>query len=88
MHRVALRISQRSLIEPLISATDATIKGWLPGKHSTELTMKSPQTLAAGDYEIAVGIVDSQMHKPAVRLGIEGRDSSGWYPVSRVTVRK
>jgi hypothetical protein len=45
-----------------------------------------PADLPAGNYRLAVGIVDELTRQPIVQLGIAGRTSDGWYPLSKVTV--
>jgi len=49
-------------------------------------TIALPADLAPGQYELAIGVVDETL-KPVVRLGIRGRDSDGWYPLSRIEIR-
>jgi hypothetical protein len=52
--------------------------------NAVEQKLPLPRDLAAGDYELAVAIVDPADGAPVLRLGIEGREGDGWYPVSRV----
>lgn len=47
-------------------------------------TLRAPADLAAGEYELAVAVVDPATGGPVVRLGIEGRGDDGWYAVSRL----
>ena len=49
-------------------------------------TFTLPAGLGAGQYTLAVGVVDGEL--PVVRLGIKGRDNDGWYPLSRVEIVK
>jgi hypothetical protein len=51
-----------------------------------EQTLALPRELAAGDYELAVAVVDPATGAPVLRLALEGRDADGWYPVSRLRV--
>ncbi|MFP4057289.1 MAG: DUF4832 domain-containing protein [Candidatus Brocadiia bacterium] len=47
-----------------------------------------PADLPPGTYRLAVGVVGEETTEPVVRLGIQGRDASGWYPLSTLEVRK
>ena len=87
-YRVALRLRQTdsASAKTLIAVTDTSIRGWLPGKQITDLTFSVPNSLAAGGYELAVGVVDPESHEPAVKLAIAGRDPTDWYPVSKLEV--
>ena len=69
-------------------ATETSIKGWLPGSREVEEALALPGDLAAGEYGLALGVVDPKTGAPAVRLAIEGRTEDGWYPLSRVVVRR
>jgi hypothetical protein len=87
-YRVAIRL--RNLGTQTKSAflqSDESIRGWLPGQRSTEYAFALPADIQAGEYELAIGIVDAETTTPAVKLAIEGRDASGWYPLSTVTVK-
>lgn len=62
--------------------------GWLPGNAiETEDDATLPASMLPGEYEVAVGVVEPQFRQPVVRLGINGRASDGWYPLSRMMVR-
>lgn len=89
-YRVALRLRQTDSAaeKTLIAVTDTSIRGWLPGKQITDLTFSVPDSLAAGGYELAVGLIDPATREPAVRLAIAGRDATGWYPVSKLAVTR
>jgi hypothetical protein len=84
-YNLALRF-KRADAEPLVLSSQESIRGWLPGTRTMEASFPLPAKLAAGLYEIAVGVVEPQDNKPAVRLAIEGRDAEGWYPLSSVQV--
>ena len=66
--------------------TDAKVMNWLPGKHEVEVCLPLKNELAAGDYELAIGILDPHYREPEVRLAIEGRCADGWYPLGRLGV--
>ncbi len=87
-YRVALRLQggDPASTRPLVALTDASIRGWLPGKQTTDLTFKVPASLGVGRYGLAVGVVDPETREPAVALAITGRDPTGWYPVSELDV--
>jgi hypothetical protein len=46
-----------------------------------------PADLAPGQYVLSIAVV-GQDEKPVVRLAIKGRADDGWYPLSKVTVKK
>jgi hypothetical protein len=54
--------------------------------------VKIPSDLPAGEYEIDVALLDRAGTEPAtdplppLYLGIAGRRSDGWYPMSRIVV--
>ena len=74
------------LIEEVEDSLLFRVRQWLPGE--VAITGKSllPNDLQAGDYSLQVAITDPGTGLPVVRLAIEGRDASGWYPVSTITV--
>ncbi|MCR4415521.1 MAG: DUF4832 domain-containing protein [Thermoguttaceae bacterium] len=51
-------------------------------------TLEVPDDLPPGRYTLAVGVVGEATDTPVLRLGIEGRDAEGWYPLSHVEVRQ
>lgn len=53
---------------------------------SIEEQIVLPADLPAGQYALALGVVDETL-TPVIRLGIRGRDAEGWYPLSRIEVR-
>ncbi len=82
---VQLRGSSGNVI--FTRATPNQVRAWLPGELEIEQTLSLPSTLAPGTYTIALGVVDPATLKPVVQLANAGRDSSGWYPWSTITVR-
>jgi hypothetical protein len=46
-----------------------------------------PGDLPAGTYVLSIAVVESGSVKPVVRLGIQGRATDGWYPLSTLTVK-
>ncbi|OGV67718.1 MAG: hypothetical protein A3K19_10795 [Lentisphaerae bacterium RIFOXYB12_FULL_65_16] len=49
-------------------------------------TVTLPADTPPGECQLAVGVVAESAETPVVRLGIKGRDSDGWYPLSTVRV--
>jgi len=45
-----------------------------------------PRDMPSGAYSLSIAVVGEESEEPAVRLGIKGRASDGWYPLSRVQV--
>ena len=87
-YRLALRLKNTAddTLKPWDTVTDMSIRGWLPGLRETAMPLRLPGSISPGIYELAVGVLDPENRKPAVRLAIAGRDTEGWYPVSRVEV--
>jgi hypothetical protein len=67
--------------------TDADVRKWLPGDAVFEHPVFVPADLAAGDYELSVALLDPVTLQPAIRLGIQGRDSDGWYRLGKIHVK-
>ena len=87
-YRVVVRLKSEDSpgAGPIVSVADNSIRGWLPGKLKTELSLRLPTSIPSGRYGLAVGVVDPLSKTPAVRLAIAGRDAEGWYPVSHVNI--
>ena len=84
---IALRLTNTSNKASYVFVIDDTsIKGWLPGIIEINKSIKLPDNVKAGIYNLAIGIVDKTTTKPAIRLAIEGRAEDGWYPISNVEV--
>ncbi len=47
-----------------------------------------PGDIPAGVLDLSLAVVDESSSHPVVRLGITGRTSDGWYPLSKVRVAK
>lgn len=65
----------------------ANVTEWLPSLpilHSE--TIKLPASLRSGKWEIAIGIAGTP-GIPMLRLAIEGRDASGWYPMGNIVIK-
>lgn len=86
-YRVAIRVRNLNVqTKSAFLQSDESIHGWLPGDRPREHAFDLPANLRPGRYELAVGIVDAETTTPTVKLAIDGRDASGWYPLSRVTI--
>ncbi|MCS7239350.1 MAG: DUF4832 domain-containing protein [Thermoguttaceae bacterium] len=48
--------------------------------------IKLPGDLPPGEYTLAVGIVRPEDQTPVIRLAIEGRTDTGWYPLSKLRI--
>ncbi len=47
-----------------------------------------PADLPAGTYRLSLAVVAEGAVRPVVRLGIDGRARDGWYPLSKIEIRK
>ncbi|MFN7993248.1 MAG: DUF4832 domain-containing protein [Bryobacteraceae bacterium] len=59
---------------------------WLPGDSVVEDGVVVPQ-VQPGEYRMRIALLEPATHKPAIRLGIEGRTSDGWYDMGPVSVK-
>ncbi len=66
--------------------TSANIIDWLPGDSVFDSAIRLPADIPPGAYEVQVGIVDPRTDEPAVKMGMAGRTSDGWYRMDHVTV--
>ena len=51
-------------------------------------TIALPPDIPPGAYTFSVAVVDGEVVKPVVKLGIKGRADDGWYPLSKFEVVK
>jgi len=59
-----------------------------PGEIATVTdTISVPTDIPAGVFDLSLAVVD-ESSKPVVRLGIKGRASDGWYPLSKLSVTR
>ena len=82
----ALRLKSAARTKVLV--TDADIRRWLPGDSLYDDGVFIPADMPAGEYEVAVAIVDPDSREPKVRLAIAGAAADGWYPMGRIQVRE
>jgi hypothetical protein len=87
---VAYRLTNSTETRVLVS--DADIRLWLPGTTTVVDTLTVPIDLPAGLYDVGVAVLDRNGTEPAtlalepLDLGIAGRQTDGWYPLSQVAV--
>jgi hypothetical protein len=85
-YQLAVRL--RSDRATAVTRTDARVRDWLPGDAVWNGNVYVPDDLPPANYQVAVGILDPRLEKPAIQLAIEGRDPEGWYPVGQVEVKE
>ena len=68
--------------------TDATAdpRDWLPGEQDCAEVLSVPPALKAGDYTVAVALVDLRGQRRPFRLAMDAVESEGRYAVSKVKV--
>lgn len=49
-------------------------------------TVTLPEDIPPGEYRLSLAVVGVDSEQPVVRLGIDARDSDGWYPLSTLRV--
>ncbi len=62
------------------------VRKWLPGSIKLKENIPLPKNLSQGDYNMRFALLFKDTKKPAIQLAIEGKDSEGWYPLSRIRV--
>ena len=84
--RLALRLAGGS--RRTILPTAADIRTWLPGDNLYDSAVAIPGDLPAGQYELAIGILDDRSDRAKVKLAIADVDCEGWYKMGVVEVKK
>jgi len=69
------------------TAGKADPRQWLPGEHPVSESLELPATLQAGEYALAVGLVDPAGQRGPFLLAIDSPESDGRYSASRLTVK-
>ena len=65
----------------------ADLRDWLPGDHALTAALPLPATLQAGNYTLALAVVDpASRHRP-FRLAFDAPEKEGRYEVSQVRVK-
>jgi len=67
-------------------AVDGNITSWLPGRHSVNVEINVPGTVPAGNYTLAVAILDKDSLVPGIKLAIDGAREDLRYPLYTVAV--
>ena len=68
--------------------TAADVRKWLPGDAVFDDSLYVPADLPEGAYRIRTALLDPVTGKPAIRLGIAGRDADRWYPLGTINVSR
>jgi hypothetical protein len=82
----ALRLKGPARTEVFL--TDADIRTWMPGDNLHDGAVFIPADMPAGEYEIAVGLLDPHTRAPKVKLAIAGMAEDGWYPMGKIRVAR
>ena len=82
---ISLANEQDSLI--FQKSLDVDIRQWLPGLNTNEVQVALPSTLAVGEYQVKLAINDPMKDKPGVMFANTGKDDSGKYLVSYLTIK-
>jgi hypothetical protein len=82
---LAMRLKSAARTEVLMTGAD--IRCWLPGDSIYDDVVSLPADMPAGDYEIAIALLDPDTRKPSVKLAIAGVDTGGWYNLGRIAVK-
>ncbi len=56
--------------------------------YEVEDAVRLPADLPPGTYVLSLGVVGANSTQPIVQLGIQGRDQSGWYVLSKLEVAR
>ncbi|MBB6735282.1 DUF4832 domain-containing protein [Cohnella zeiphila] len=86
---LALIDSRGKLVKGSVQSVDgADLPDWLPGRQELKASYKLPAGLAAGNYRLAVAILDPATGKPGMHLAVEGERSDGWTTLDRLQIVK
>jgi hypothetical protein len=83
---LALRLKGPQQTEVLL--TQAVITSWLPGDNLFDGAVTVPANLPAGEYDLAVALLDPPTQNPKIRLAISGRAEDGWYGLGKSRVER
>jgi len=73
--------------QPVASADAKTDpRTWLPGEHDCREVLSIPSALKAGEYTVALALVDSRGQRPRFRLAMDAPENEGRYELSKVKV--
>jgi len=82
----ALAVRMSGGTAPIVLKSSAKVREWLPGPHKLGERLQLPDGLGAGQYALAIALLDPADQQPAVRLANGGRNRDGWYPVGTIEV--
>ena len=83
---LAIRLTRGE--KSVVLVTDGDIRFWLPGDNLFDSQVPVPSDLSAGQYDLAIALVDPESKQPKIRLAIAGRTEDGWYPMGTLHVNK
>ena len=73
--------------KPVVSVeAKADPRDWLPGEHSLTESVPIPAAVEAGDYVVALALVDPSAQRRPWRLAIAAPENEGRYEISKVKV--
>ncbi len=81
---LAFRFSSPDYTEILVTRSD--IRDWLPGDNLYDDSVRIPENIPPGKYEICIGILNKTGKNPTIKLAIEGIQEEGWYPMGKIEV--
>jgi hypothetical protein len=84
--RLAIRLRRNQEHEILIA--DADLRSWLPGDNLYDDAAVVPESIADGQYELDIGVLEDQTDRTAVKLAIAGRRPDGWYNLGKINVQR
>ena len=67
--------------EPIVLHSQVQTSKWLPGRHKIEDVFVLPGPIGAGNYNLAIGLLEPSSHRPAIRFANRGMGREGWYTV-------
>lgn len=73
--------------QPVVTSTAKTDpRAWLPGEHTVNESVPVPETVASGDYTIALMLADAMSQRRSFRLAMDAPERGGRYWLGRVRV--
>jgi hypothetical protein len=81
---LALRLKGTGRTTVLPSAAD--IRTWVPGDVVYDNAVFVPADMPAGEYDLAIALLDPQTREPKVKLAIAGVEPDGWYTLGKLRV--
>ncbi len=85
-HPLAVQFRNTVSRETWVVKTDADIREWMPGQVDYNTVVTVPDSLAPGEYELGLAMLERSGDSPRIKLAVEGADEDGWYRLSRVRV--